>query len=1214
LYGRDIEQRKFKELLVDLARTPKKPKSGWSHVLIVHGIGGIGKSTVASRFSGLASEDAGQGMCTVIKLDWATVRGLEPAEFGVQPGPSFESILNELERECSYSEIVSRHLAEFRRLRRRLADIDAKVDRAAAGLADPGLPHTALGLSAGVIASVLKAGEMVGVPPGLSELAQAAGVAADALPTLRKDFDSWLRARLGSDDYQLFAHRSDALASAFGRGLAAATSRRPVVLILDTYEIIAAAGPWLRVVTRGSGPRVVWVLCGRLAGSPIDWPSDLDLYSSERPGGRVNELSAFRKDVPGNRLHVFELGAFDVETLRGYLAEVAPERPADHDQLARLFAVTAGVPLAVRIAAYLWKRGLPIDVIADPVPISSDQRTVVTAMTERFLRHLNTEGSASPDLDKINGMALALYPDDVDLIAALWGTDHVVESFESLAQRHDFVLAGRFRLHDTVRAFLLRYLLEPFRRHQVRALNQRAVDLLERRLIRHHQHLPTLERRMSDARWVPDLLALVWHRFWVDQQSGWATLLAAFPAAIAYNPSAGRDLLELASRFVTSASADEQRRLRLLRDTVGPIAALFSRVGADALAELSSGSTSLSLAEPDAGRGDERLAIVNWLYGQYAVHNDDLDEALRRLTEAADHTPTSAARLRRWISRSLVSLSRSYPIRSIPRSDPEAAPAVVAVSLALRLEPDNPDAQHRWADILNFLRRHDEALSAYDAAIQLGEPSADVFIDRGEVLRALGRFEDAIHSVNEAVSLDPDDARAVASRGETYRLMGRQDEAMTDLNEATSHDPPPPSAFLSRGLVHLAQGDYRNALADIERAIDLDSEYVTAYVAAGHAYYYMGQYEDAVHAFDRAAALDPGDSNAIGSRGQVYLAMEDYEKALANLDEALSLEPERFSAMISRGEAYRLMGRYEEALADFTCAIGLDGNNAFAIGRRGQVHLYIGHFEEALADLNRAIELDPDLRWAHTDRGMTYRLMGRYEEALGDLERIIYLHPGLTEAVAERGRVYRDMGHFEEALADLTRAIELDPADTSTFASRGIVHYLRGCYQEAIADLNKAIDADPHLDWAIIARGETHYLMDHYEEALVDLRRAAELDPGNGWPNFKLAIGYLRLTEQDHADTELRQAIEKGSREVTDKGATLPRLFNLVLYYAVLGDIEQMRKLWDRATALPHAVTYLHSTALRDFREVQTIISDGAQLSGLASLFATLRADDEPGA
>jgi tetratricopeptide (TPR) repeat protein len=1201
-FGRDDEQRQFGELLAELARTPKKAEPGCSHVVIVHGIGGIGKSTLAARFRRVAAEGDYRDRNTVVTIDWADVRQ-DPA-FATQPGSSFQAVLDKLEQECSRTGRLARCFAQFRRLRLRVAQVNADVDRMG-GQADSGQPDTAVGRSARMVGSVLQAGEVVGVPPGLGEAMQVAGMAADTASVLWKGGESWLRARLDPEDYQLYAHPQEVLASAFAKGLAAAAARGPIVLLLDTCEVVAAVGPWLRAVIRESGPRVAWVLCGRFEVDPAGWPGDLYGLDGYVPGGRLSELSAYRKEIPGSRLRLFELGAFDANTLRAYLTKAAPRRPADDEQLDRLLAATAGIPLAVRLAASLWERGIAIETISDPVPISTDRRTVVEGMTERFFLHFTGDGASRSDRDRIYGLALVLYPDDADLIAALWATDHVVETFELLAQRHDFVLTGQFRLHDTVHSFLLRYLLDPFHRRGVRPLNQRAVALLEQRLGTHHRHLPTLEQRMKNDRWIADLLALVWHRFWVDDQDGWATLLAAFPAAIAYNPGVGRALLDLAARFVPAAAADGRRRLRLLRDTVGPIAALFDRMGADSLSELGGSGLRASI-EPDEDCDGERAAILEWLNGQRALHDNELAAALRHLIAAAGHVPPSARRLRRWIGRSLVDLSQRLAAEQRDsRPDPETAPFAVAAGMAVRLQPDDPDAQRQWGRVLYHLGRDQDALDAFQTTFELSDHGADAYIDHGEILRGLGRYEAALDAVNQAIGLEPDNARALGSRGETYRHLGRDDEAMTDLNDAISRDHELGWAFFSRGEIYLTRGDNEKALVDFKQAIDAHYDYGIAFVERGRAHYRMAHFEEALTSFGDAISVDPTDTRALAWRGQTYQAMARFEEALADLNTALGLTPGDAGVLAVRGETHRMMGQYAQAIADFDRAIELDLSSAWALASRGQAYQAMGWFEKALADLTEALRLDPELNWASTVRGETHQLMGRYEEALADLNTALGLAHDDIPTLAARGRTYRALGRYAEALADLDRAIEFDPGYAWVIAARGETYCRMGRHQEALVDLDKAVALSPDLDWAITVRGCNYAQMGQYAEALADLGRAAQLDPEYASPQFELALVYLRTGQRSPALAALGKAISIITDEIAAKGVTLPRLFDLALCHTALGDAEQSKAFLAQAQALPGAATYVRRTAIPELRRLQGVIPDLEQFDELFRLLAT---------
>jgi tetratricopeptide (TPR) repeat protein len=1202
-FGRDDELLEFRDLLAELARNPKKAPAGWSHVVIVHGIGGIGKSTLAARFCRIAAEGDNHDRYTIVNVDWADVR--EDPAFAAQPAPSFEAVLERLEQECAGDGKLIRHFEQFRRLLLRIAKVNADVDRMGGGLADSDQPGTAAGRSVKMVGSALQAAEAFGLPPGPGEALQAAGVAVDAASAVWKGSQSWLRSRLDPDDYQLYVHPEDVLAAAFAKGLAAAAVRCPIVLMLDTCEVVTGAGRWLRAVMRQSGPRVVWVLCGRFEADPAGWPDHIDLSDGYVPGGRLSELNAYRKEVPGTRLRLFELAAFDAATLIAYLRKAAPQRPADEAQLTRLLAATAGIPLAVRLAASLWRRGIAIETITDPVPVGTDRRTVVEAMTERFFLHFSGDPTSRSDRDRIYGLALVLYDRDADLIAALWNTDHVDEAFESLARRHDFVLAGQFRLHDAVQAFLLRYLLDPFRRRGVRPVNQRAVAVLEQRLSLHHQHLSTLEQRMRDERWILDLLALVWHRFWVDDQDGWATVLAAFPAVIAYNRDVGRAMLDLAGRFIPSSAADGQRRLRLLRDALGPVAALFDPAGADSLSEMERSGHRASV-EPDEGCDDERAAIMDWLSGEHTLHNNELAAALQHLTAAADRVPPSARQLRRWIGRSLLTVSGDLVAElSVVPPAAEIEPYAAAARLAARLDPDDPYTQRKCGVIFTYLGRNEDALGAFGAAIELGDHSADAYLDRAVILGELGRHHEALDAANQALSLQSDNAEAAAIRGAIYHRIGHYDEAMADLGDAINRDDGLARAFISRGTIYLERGDNEKALADFGRAIELIPGSASAITDRGRIYRMMGQYEKALDDLNEALRLAPGYTFALTNRGEVHRMMGQYEKAVTDFSRAIEVDPAYATAVACRGQAYQDMGQHEKAVTDLDRAIELDPDPAWAIGTRGQTYRMMGQYEKALDDLNEALRLDPRLNWAILERGNTYQVMGWYEDALSDVSHLIELGEDAPSLLMMRGGVYGDMRRFDEALPDFSHAIDLDPDDRVVFAYRAMAYCLMGRHDDALADINKVIDSYPDWGWALTIRGRTFSEMGQYTEALTDLSRAARLDAEYAWPQFELAIASLRMKRRDPALTALTKAINLGTGRIAACGVTLPRIFDLALSHAAIGNAEQGKDLLVQALALPRAATYVRCTVIPELCRLQAAIPDRNQFDGLLQLLRT---------
>jgi len=84
--------------------------------------------------------------------------------------------------------------------------------------------------------------------------------------------------------------------------------------------------------------------------------------------------------------------------------------------------------------------------------------------------------------------------------------------------------------------------------------------------------------------------------------------------------------------------------------------------------------------------------------------------------------------------------------------------------------------------ILQDMRRHDEALASFDAALALQPINADALNNRGSVLHALGRADEALASYDRALALQSNDAQVLynrAMRSGNWNVSTRRSRATT---------------------------------------------------------------------------------------------------------------------------------------------------------------------------------------------------------------------------------------------------------------------------------------------------------------------------------------------------------------------------------------------------------------------------------------------------
>jgi hypothetical protein len=88
----------------------------------------------------------------------------------------------------------------------------------------------------------------------------------------------------------------------------------------------------------------------------------------------------------------------------------------------------------------------------------------------------------------------------------------------------------------------------------------------------------------------------------------------------------------------------------------------------------------------------------------------------------------------------------------------------------------------------------------------LGEPvsvrgSEQDWLDEGRRLGNLGRYEEALAAFDRAIELDPDEANTHTNRGRALRNMGRYEEALTAIDRAIELDPNDQTALRHRDLL-----------------------------------------------------------------------------------------------------------------------------------------------------------------------------------------------------------------------------------------------------------------------------------------------------------------------------------------------------------------------------------------------------------------------------
>ncbi len=197
-------------------------------------------------------------------------------------------------------------------------------------------------------------------------------------------------------------------------------------------------------------------------------------------------------------------------------------------------------------------------------------------------------------------------------------------------------------------------------------------------------------------------------------------------------------------------------------------------------------------------------------------------------------------------------------------------------------------------------------------------------LEEGNVHYAARRFQEAITAYNQAINIDPRCVAAYYGLGSAYHQLGLYQRAASEFDQVLALDPSNAWAYYSKGLAYYELGLYQRAIDEYDRSIALDHGIADFYEKRGSVYYHLAQYSRAVNDLDQALRLNPRSAVAYYKRGYIYLQSAHYQQAIHDFECALTLDPRDAWAYYNRGRAYEQLGQYERARSDYERAVALN--------------------------------------------------------------------------------------------------------------------------------------------------------------------------------------------------------------------------------------------------------------------------------------------------
>lgn len=513
------------------------------------------------------------------------------------------------------------------------------------------------------------------------------------------------------------------------------------------------------------------------------------------------------------------------------------------------------------------------------------------------------------------------------------------------------------------------------------------------------------------------------------------------------------------------------------------------------------------------------------------------DSAERTLTEVIDDI-SALSRLKFWerrtrdldtIEGAAASLLGQVRMQQGGMSDGARAALSRAVELLRLLIKDEASATAQaWADYgmaLDLLGRSDEATTALDRALDLGDASAETSRRLAGLMLRAGRPADAEAVLARTLASGPADAATLRLRGDVLRRLGRVAEAGR------------------------------------------------SYFDAGVDAVYGGHLHESLDLFRAAADLLPSEPDTHYAVGEVLRRLDKMEEALPAFDRALALEPAHPAALVSKGDVLRVKGDPKGALAALDAALAVR-SDPLALAMKGDLLRAEGDYDGAMLALDQALALQPDAGWAAGTRGQVLRALDRLPEARDELRRAVGLAPDLAWAWAELAATEYALADIEQAVTSAAEALGRDPGNPLALAVTGLGHLAAGRSGEAAPALEKLTEAVPALDWAWASLAQARSRLGDDDGALAAADRALQLSPGHREAFAVRGAVLLRSGPAEQAVELIQQYVEAWPEDVQGWQ-------RLAQARARAGDHPQAVRAYDRALQLRSDDPALHAGRAR---------------------------------
>jgi tetratricopeptide (TPR) repeat protein len=244
----------------------------------------------------------------------------------------------------------------------------------------------------------------------------------------------------------------------------------------------------------------------------------------------------------------------------------------------------------------------------------------------------------------------------------------------------------------------------------------------------------------------------------------------------------------------------------------------------------------------------------------------------------------------------------------------------------------------------------------------------EAYYQAGMSLLEQKKYDDAIAAYDKAIQFKPSIGEAYLGLYKIYRILNRDEDAAAIMKKLIQQDPQNLQGYLNLSWISSLSDQPKDAVEAARQATKIKPDESTGFTNMCRAYNDLKLYDSAVQACNDALKIKPGDGETFYYLGRAKDAQKKsneatlyFDKAVQGLTEYTRLNPENADGYYLLGNAYYATLQRTKAITAYLKALELMPRYVKAYFNLGYIYAQLGDYKSAREQYDKLVLLNSEL-------------------------------------------------------------------------------------------------------------------------------------------------------------------------------------------------------------------------------------------------------------